>query len=110
MDEELKEFFAEWRKFFHGHTERMEQIEFLLLKLLQKADLMAGTQADLDAAIAALPDQVKTSVEAALAPVIAAIIAKAKGAGVDFTPEITQLSAVGGTVGTSVAADLAPAP
>lgn len=66
-----------------------------------------ATQADLDAAIAALPSQVQTAVDAALAPVIAAIKAKAAGAGVDFAPEVASLNAVGGTVSSSVATDIA---
>ena len=68
------------------------------------------TKQDLDTAIAAMPDAIKTAVEAALVPVIQAIIAKAQGTGVDFAPEIAQLNAIGATVSASVATDLTPTP
>ena len=73
----------------------------------RKIDSMTATQADLDAAIAALPGQVQTAVDAALAPVILAIKAKVQGAGVDLSAEVASLAAVGGTVATSVATDIA---
>ena len=66
-----------------------------------------ANQTDLDAAIAALPAAIETAVEAALAPVIAAI--QAKAVNVDLSAEITSLNAIGATVATKVAADLTPA-
>lgn len=66
-----------------------------------------ATQADLNAAIAALPQAIETAVETALAPVIAAIESKAGGA-IDLQPEIDQLNALGNTVAQKVAADLTP--
>ena len=80
--------------------QRLDNIE-------RKIDNMAATQADLDAAIAALPGQVQAAVDAALAPVILAIKAKVQGAGVDLSAEVASLAAVGGTVATSVATDIA---
>lgn len=68
--------------------------------------LLMATKQDLDAAIAALPLAVETAVEAALAPVIAAI--EASNGAVDLQPEIDQLNALGGTVAAKVAADLTP--
>jgi hypothetical protein len=84
-------------------SEKVEKIERQITKIMQ-------TQKDLDDAIAALPDQIKTAIETALAPVIQAIKDKSAGTPVDFTPEITALQAIGGTVATEVATDLTPAP
>lgn len=76
------------------------------LKQIKKRLQLMATQADLDAAIAALPAAIETAVEAALAPVIAAI--EAKAGTTDFQPEIDQLNAVGATVAQKVASDLTP--
>ena len=69
---------------------------------------MAATQADLDAAIAALPGLIETALETELAPVIAAI--QAKAGAVDFTPEITSLNAIPASVSSAVATAVTPAP
>src|ERR1700676_4937394 len=66
------------------------------------------TQQDLDAAIAALPGQIETQAEAALAPVIAAIEAKVTGTPVDLTAEIASLNAIAGTVSTAIATAVTP--
>lgn len=72
----------------------------------KKANKIMAGQADLDAAIAALPAQIEAKVEAALAPIIAAI--QAKAGNVDLSAEIASLNAVGDTVATQVATDLTP--
>ena len=75
-------------------------------QIKQNTNKIMATQADLDAAIAALPAAIEAAVEAALAPVIAAI--EAKAGTTDFSSEITSLNAIGATVGAKVAADLTP--
>jgi hypothetical protein len=80
----------------------------LVLKQINERTKLMATQADLDAAIAALPAAIEAAVESALAPVIAAI--QAKAANIDLSPEIASLNAVGATVGAKVAADLTPPP
>lgn len=74
---------------------------------LQNMTKTMATKQDLDNAIAALPEAIETAVESALAPVIAAL--QAKAGTVDLQSEIDQLNAVAGTVSTKVAADLTPA-
>jgi predicted PurR-regulated permease PerM len=74
----------------------------------ERIKLMAATQADLDAAIAALPAALDTALETALAPIIAAI--QAKAGAVDFTPEITSLNAIPASVSAAVAMAVTPAP
>ena len=83
------------------------QIGNIERKIDNMSNGVVKTQADLDAAIAALPGQIQAAVDTALAPVIAAIKAKAAQNGVDFTSEVTSLGAVGGAVATSVATDIA---
>jgi len=72
--------------------------------------IMATTQAQLDAAIAALPGQIETAVESALAPVITAIQAAAAANGVDLTSEVNSLSAIPATVSAAVATALTATP
>ena len=69
-----------------------------------------ATQADLDAAIAALPGNVATAVDASLKPVIDALIAKIGTITppVDFQSEIDALNGVGAAVAAKVTADLTP--
>lgn len=74
---------------------------------LRETSKTMATKADLDAAIAALPAALTTALDNALAPIIAAITAKAGNT--DFQPEIDALNAVGATVATKVAADVTPA-
>lgn len=73
------------------------------------AKTIMKTQADLDAAITALPGQVQTAVEAALAPVIQAIKDKAAAQSIDFSSEVASLSSVGPNVANQIATDLTPA-
>lgn len=75
-------------------------------QLTKRIKTMA-TQADLDAAIAALPAALETALETALAPVIAAI--QAKAGTVDFAPEITSLNAIPAAVSSAVATAVTPA-
>jgi hypothetical protein len=77
---------------------------WILNKILEKVNKIMATQADLDAAIAALPAKLEAAIEAAVQPIIDAI--KAKG-GADLQPEIDALNAVGDTVAAQVATDLA---
>ena len=90
-------------------AQRLEQVFNLLRELLEGQETMAKTQADLDVAIAGLPQQIEDAVDAALKPVIAAIEAKATPAAVDFSAEVDALNALGATVAGKVAADLSPA-
>jgi hypothetical protein len=84
----------------------MEPILALILLLIlvqsahinRKVNKIMATQSDLDAAIAGLPK----AIEDALAPVIAAIVAKSAGTPVDFTPEITALQGIPAAVSTAV--------
>lgn len=66
-----------------------------LCKLKEK---LMSSQADLDAVIAGLPGVI----EAALAPVIAAIEAKSAGQPVDFSPEIASLNGIAAAVAASI--------
>ena len=66
------------------------------------------TQAQLDAAIAALPGTIETAVETALQPVIVAIQQAAASAGIDLTNEVNSLNAIPGTVSAAVATALTP--
>lgn len=66
------------------------------------------TQAQLDAAIAALPGQIESAVETALQPVIAQIEAAAAANGVDLTNEVNSLNAIPAAVASSVAAAVTP--
>ena len=83
------------------------EIERRLTTLEQKVKLMAATQADLDAAIAALPAALETALDNAIKPIIAAIQAKAGAA--DFTSEIAALNALPASVSAQVAGDVTPA-
>jgi predicted transcriptional regulator len=67
------------------------------------------TQAQLDAAIAALPGLIETAVETALQPVIAAIEAAGEANEIDFTNEVNSLNAIPAAVSASVAAAVTPA-
>lgn len=71
--------------------------------VIWRMEYMAATQADLDAAIEALPAQLETAIETAVQPIIDAI--KAKG-GADLQPEVDKLNALGSTVSQQVATDL----
>lgn len=79
----------------------------LLFSTINIKNTMA-TKADLDAVIAGLPAALETAITTAVQPVIDAINAKAGD--IDFTQEIADLNALGGTVGSKVAADLTPKP
>lgn len=68
----------------------------ILKRISQMEKIVMATQADLDAAIAALPPAIET----ALAPVIAAI--QSKAGTVDFSPEIAQLQAIPAAVAAAV--------
>lgn len=68
------------------------------------------TQADLDAAIAALPGQIASAVETAMDPVIAAIEKATTGTPVDLSAEVEQLNAIPAAVASAVTAALTPAP
>ena len=66
------------------------------------------TQAQLDAAIAALPAQIETAVENALQPVIAQIQAAAAANSVDLTNEVNSLNAIPAAVASAVATAVTP--
>ena len=74
------------------------------------------TQADLDAAIAALPGQIEAAVQTAtvtavtngVQPIITAL-QNAQGNGIDFTNEINSLNALAGTVAPAIASSVTSA-
>lgn len=69
---------------------------------------MATTQAQLDAAIAALPGQIETAVETALQPVIVAIQQAAAANGIDLTSEVNSLNNIPSVVSSAIATALTP--
>ena len=71
-------------------------------------NIIMTTKADLDAAIAALPSQIESAVESALAPVITAIQSAAASNGVDLSAEVTSLQAIPASVSANIAAALTP--
>lgn len=73
----------------------------------QLKEIIMATQADLDAAIAALPQEIETALEIALAPVIAAIQAKAPA--IDFSTEVASLNAIPAAVASAVTTAVTPA-
>jgi hypothetical protein len=83
----------------------LSDIQGNLSYLDQQLKIIMASQADLDAAIAALPGAIET----ALQPIIAAI--EAKAGSIDFTPEINSLNAIPAAVAAAVtpAAPAAPA-
>jgi hypothetical protein len=99
---------CDWKNF--ADSLKSELATALSKDLEQLKGKLMATQADLDAAIAALPGQIQTAVENALTPVIAAIEAKAAGTPVDFSPEIASLNAIPATVASGIAAAVTPAP
>jgi hypothetical protein len=89
-----------------SRKQEITEIQEWILKLEKK---IMKTQADLDAAIAALPGQIETAVTTALQPVIASIQSIAASNGVDLTNEVNSLNALPSAVAQSVAATLTPA-
>jgi hypothetical protein len=83
-------------------TEILQRISNLEKKIMM-------TQAQLDAAIAALPGQIETAVGTALQPVIAQIQSVAASAGVDLTNEVNSLAAIPAAVASAVVAAVTPA-
>lgn len=91
--------------------ETKQQINQILQGIERIEKIMAMNQAQLDAAIAALPAQIEAAVESsttteletALAPVIANLQQIASQNGLDFTNEINSLNAIPGTVAPAVA-------
>lgn len=75
------------------------EVVWIGIVINNKLKEIMASQADLDAAIAALPK----AIEDALAPVIAAIVAKSAGTPVDLSAEINQLNAIPAAVAAAVA-------
>jgi hypothetical protein len=99
-------------EFDHNHVGRLLDLAVVAIRRSIKESeerIMATTQAQLDAAIAALPAQIETAVETALAPVITAIQNAAASNGVDLTSEVASLQAIPATVSTAIATALTPA-
>lgn len=94
------------KRFFHQVVEIVITgwLKEKLNEIERKLNRIMANQQDLDDAIAALPDQIKTTVEAAVQPIIDAI--KNKPNATDFAPEIAQLQAVGQSVADKVSEDL----
>lgn len=83
----------------------MEEIKTAIKQT--ERNIMATTQAQLDAVIAALPGQIET----ALAPVITAIQQAAASNSIDLTNEVNQLQAIPAAIATALTpAPPAPAP
>jgi hypothetical protein len=77
-------------------TEILERVSKLEKKIMMN-------QAQLDAAIAALPGQIESAVTTALQPVIVQIQSVASAAGVDLTNEVNSLNAIPAAVASAVA-------
>ena len=87
-----------------------ERTNHAIQQIEKRLQIIMTTQAQLDAAIAALPGQIETAVENAMAPVIAAIEAAAATNGVDLTSEVASLNAIPATVSAAIATALTPPP
>lgn len=90
------------KEFLEALALRLENHIINAIKESEKK-IMETTQAQLDAAIAALPGQIETAVENALAPVIEALEAAAESNGVDLTSEVASLNAIPATVSGAIA-------
>ena len=99
-------------EFDHNHVARLLDLAVVAIRrsIKESEERIMTNQAQLDAAIAALPQQIETAVETALAPVIVALQNAAAANGVDLTSEVASLQAIPATVSTAIATALTPPP
>lgn len=108
MEEELKQFLAEWPVFKCNHLKRMEVIEFLLLRILKEEKIMAG---ELDALTAEVANN--TTVEKSALALINGFAAQLAAAGTDpvkLKALSDSLKANDDELAAAVAANTPPAP
>jgi len=84
----------------------VEQINHAIKE--SEKNIIMTNEAQLDAVIAALPQQIETAVNTSLAPAIAAIQAAAAANGIDLTNEVNSLQAIPAAVASAVAAAVTP--